>query len=128
MTVLLDTHTLLWAKISPELLSRTAAGIIRNQNNVIFISAATAWEIATKVRAGKLLGAERIERDFLEMVEDSGFTLMPIEVAHGLRAGRFTAAHRDPFDRILAAQAMAYDIPIISRDKKLDEFSIRRIW
>ena len=91
MRVLLDTHTLLWAKISPEKLSRQA-------------------------------------RDFLDIMEDSGYTLLPIDAANALRAGRFTAPHRDPFDRMISAQALASDMPILSKDTKLDAFGIRRLW
>jgi PIN domain nuclease of toxin-antitoxin system len=77
--VLVDTHTLLWAKISPEKLSRHAAEIIADPLNVIFVSAVSAWEIATKVRLGKLPGFERLERDLLEVMEESGYTLLSIE-------------------------------------------------
>jgi PIN domain nuclease of toxin-antitoxin system len=119
---------LLWAKISPEKLSLQATGIIADQRNVVFVSAASAWEISTKVRLGKLPGAERLERDFLEMMEESGYTLLPIDAANALRAGRLTAPHRDPFDRMIAAQALVSDIPILSKDPKLDAFGIRRIW
>jgi PIN domain nuclease of toxin-antitoxin system len=126
--VLLDTHTLIWAKISPEKLSRQAAEIMADPLNVVFVSAVTAWELATKVRRGKLPGAERLEREFLETMEESGYTLLPIDAEHALRAGRLTASHADPFDRMLAAQALASDIPILSKDAKLDAFGVRRIW
>jgi PIN domain nuclease of toxin-antitoxin system len=126
--VLLDTHTLLWAKISPERLSRQAAEIMADPLNVVFVSAVSAWEIATKVRLGKLPGMERLERDFLEIMEESGYTLLPIEAANALRAGRLTAPHRDPFDRMLAAQALTSDIPILSKDPTLDAFGVRRLW
>ena len=128
MRVLLDTHTLLWAKISPEKLGRQAAEILAQPLNVIFVSAASAWEIATKVRLGKIPGLERLERDFLEIMEQSGYTLLPIDVANALRAARFTAPHRDPFDRMIAAQALAMDMPILSKDTKLDAFGVRRLW
>jgi PIN domain nuclease of toxin-antitoxin system len=126
--VLLDTHTLLWAKISPEKLSRQAAEIMAAPLNVVFVSAVSAWEIATKVRLRKLPGLERLERDFLEIMEQSGYTLLPIDAANALRASRFTAPHRDPFDRIIAAQALAMDIPVLSKDLKLDAFGVRRLW
>jgi PIN domain nuclease of toxin-antitoxin system len=126
--VLLDTHALLWAKISPEKLGRRAAEIMAQPLNVVFVSAASAWEIATKVRLGKLPGLERLERDFLEIMEQSGYTLLPIDVANALRAARFTAPHRDPFDRMIAAQALAMDIPVLSKDPKLDAFGVRRLW
>jgi PIN domain nuclease of toxin-antitoxin system len=128
LRVLLDTHTLLWATLSPSFLSRQAAAIIANERNVIFVSAASAWEIASKVRLGKLPGAEALERDFLEIMEQAGYTLLSIDVQSALRAGRLTAQHRDPFDRMIAAQALASDIPILSTDSRLDAFGIRRIW
>jgi PIN domain nuclease of toxin-antitoxin system len=126
--VLLDTHTLIWAKISPRSLSRQVAKIMADPLNEILVSAATAWEIATKVRLGKLPGVESLERDFLKTMEDSGYTLLPIEAESALRAGRLIADHGDPFDRIIAAQALAMDIPVLSKDPKLDVFGIRRLW
>lgn len=128
MRALLDTHTLLWAMVEPSLLSRKVAKVMADESSSIFVSAASAWEIATKVRLGKLPTAERIERDFLLLMEGAGYTLLPIDTATALRAGRFTGSHRDPFDRILAAQALTDDIPILSKDSKLDTFNIRRIW
>ncbi len=128
MRVLLDTHTLIWAKISPASLSRQVAEIMADPLNEIFVSVATAWEIATKVRLGKLPGAEGLERDFLKTMEDSGYTLLPIEAESALRAGRLIADHGDPFDRIIAAQALAMDIPVLSTDTKLDAFGVRRLW
>jgi PIN domain nuclease of toxin-antitoxin system len=126
--VLLDTHALLWAVLSPSTLSRKASAVIADESNIILVSAASAWEIATKVRLGKLPGAETFEREFLDVVDDAGYTLLPIDAASALRAGRLTSEHRDPFDRILAAQALAQDIPILSTDAKLDTFGIRRLW
>ena len=128
MKVLLDTHTLLWAALSPSSLSPSVAEIIAEDSNVILVSAASAWEIATKVRLGRLPGAEKLEKEFLDVMEDAGYTLTPISAAVALRAGRFVAEHRDPFDRVLAAQAVADDIPILSSDEKLDSFGIQRIW
>lgn len=102
--------------------------MVNNEANTILVSAASAWEIATKVRIGKLPGAEKFEREFLERIDLAGYTLLPIDAAAALRAGRLTGDHRDPFDRIIAAQALADDIPILSKDPKLDSFGIRRIW
>jgi PIN domain nuclease of toxin-antitoxin system len=126
--VLLDTHTLLWATLSPSDLSPKVAGIIADESNVILVSAASAWEIATKVRLGRLPGAETLEKEFLDVMENSGYTLVPINASVALRAGRFRSEHRDPFDRVLAAQALANDIPILSTDAKLDSFGVERIW
>jgi PIN domain nuclease of toxin-antitoxin system len=94
--VLLDTHTLLWATLSPASLSRQASAIIADGVNVILVSAASAWEIATKVRLGKLPGAETLEREFLDVMDDAGYTLLPIDAESALRAGRLTSEHRDP--------------------------------
>jgi PIN domain nuclease of toxin-antitoxin system len=126
--VLLDTHTLIWASLSRASLSHNAAVIIADPANEILVSVASAWEIATKVRLGKFPDAAPFERRFLEAVDEAGYILLPIEAETALRAGRFTAAHGDPFDRIIAAQALALDIPVISLDAKLDQFGVRRIW
>lgn len=128
MRVLLDTHTLLWAALAPEYLSRIAARTVQNPANTILVSAASAWEIATKVRIGKLPGAEQFEREFLERMEMSGYELLPLNVPTALRAGRLTGDHRDPFDRMIAAQALAEDIPVLSADPRLDSFGVRRLW
>ena len=128
MKVLLDTHTLLWATLSPASLSREASAIIADEGNVILVSAASAWEIATKVRIGKLPGAETLEREFLDVMEDAGYTLLGIDAECALRAGRLGGEHRDPFDRMIAAQAIAEDIAVLSADPQLDTFGIRRIW
>ncbi len=128
MKVLLDTHALLWATLAPASLSREASALIADESNVILVSAASAWEIATKVRLGKLPGAERLEREFLDVMEAAGYTLLPIDAASALRAGRLPGDHRDPFDRMIAAQALADDLLVLSIDSKLDSFAIRRIW
>lgn len=127
MKVLFDTHVLLWASLAPANLSPGSTAIIADATNTILVSAASAWEIATKVRNGKLPGAETLERDFIDFMRRAGYTLLPIDVETALRAGRLPGEHRDPFDRILAAQALAQDIPILSSDPKLDLFGVRRI-
>lgn len=127
MRVLLDTHTLLWALVEPDRLSQNASRAIKNATSIC-VSAASAWEIATKVRLGKFPGAERIEKDLLELMGRSGYELLSIDTDHVLRAGRLAGDHRDPFDRMIAAQAIAEDIPVISKDPKLDVFGIRRLW
>lgn len=128
MRVLLDTCTLIWAALSPLALSPAVREIISDEGNVILVSAASAWEIATKVRAGKLPGAEKLERDFLEVLDGAGYTPLSIDVGTALRAGRLVAEHRDPFDRMIAAQALALDIPVLSPDSLLDQFGVRRMW
>nr|WP_218892252.1 type II toxin-antitoxin system VapC family toxin [Granulicella arctica] len=125
---MLDTHTLLWAVLSPAALSQKASAIIADEGNVILVSAASAWEIATKVRLGKLPGAETLEREFLDVMEDAGYTMLAIDAGSALRAGRLTGEHRDPFDRMIAAQALGGDLLVLSRDVQLDLFGVRRVW
>jgi PIN domain nuclease of toxin-antitoxin system len=126
--VLLDTCTVIWATLSPSALSRDVREIVADESNVIFVSAASAWEIATKVRLNKLPGAEKLERNFMDVMDAAGYTSLAIDIPSALRAGRFVAAHRDPFDRMIAAQALAQDIPVLSPDHQLDQFAVRRIW
>lgn len=128
MKVLLDTHTLLWATLSPSSLSEGAAAVIADEANTVLVSAASAWEIATNVRLGRLPGAETLEQEFLDLMEDAGYTLRSINPEDALRAGRLASDHRDPFDRMIVAQVLADDIPVISADAKLDTFNVRRIW
>ena len=126
--ILVDTHALLWAATAPFRLSSKAAERMRDLNVILFVSAATAWEIATKVRVGRLPQAKELEADFLQLVEEAGYRLLTIDAALALRAARLPGKHRDPFDRIIAAHAIAEDIPVISADPKLDGFGVRRIW
>jgi PIN domain nuclease of toxin-antitoxin system len=128
VTVLLDTCTLIWASLSPKSLTPKARKIIADKNNTILVSAASAWEIATKVRLGKLPGVEILERDFVNAINGAGYTALVIDTESALRAGRFTMAHRDPFDRMIAAQALALDIPVLSPDSQFDGFGVRRMW
>jgi PIN domain nuclease of toxin-antitoxin system len=126
--VLLDTCTVIWATLAPSSLSQPAREVIVDEGNVVLVSAASAWEIATKVRAGKLPGAEKLERDYLEVMDSAGYTELAIDTASALRAGRLVAEHRDPFDRMIAAQALALDVAVVSPDVQLDQFGVRRLW
>jgi PIN domain nuclease of toxin-antitoxin system len=125
---LLDTCTLIWATLSPASLGRQARETLADEENVILVSAASAWEIATKVRLGKLPGAEKLEQDYLAVMDMAGYTLLPIDAESALRAGRLTAEHKDSFDRMIAAQALALDVAVLSPDPQLDQFGVRRIW
>lgn len=109
-------------------LSKTARAIIADPDTEVFVSAASAWEIATKVRLGRLPMAEEFEANFLDDMQVAGYSLREITVEDGLRTGRLTGVHQDPFDRMIAAQALNDDIAVISADPKLDGFGIRRIW
>jgi PIN domain nuclease of toxin-antitoxin system len=128
MRVLLDTCTLIWATLSPSALSSEAQKVIADEGNTILVSAASAWEIATKVRLGKLPGAEKLESNYLEVMEAAGYNLLAIDTESALRAGRLVAEHLDPFDRMIAAQALGLDIPVLSPDAVFEQFGVRRMW
>jgi PIN domain nuclease of toxin-antitoxin system len=128
MQILLDTCTVIWATLSSKAISPRARRLLIDDANVILVSAASAWEIATKVRSGKMPEAEQLEKNFLEAMEIAGYTLLPIDAASALRAARLPGPHRDPFDRMIAAQALSLDIPVITPDKLFDQFGVRRIW
>ncbi|TXI42564.1 MAG: type II toxin-antitoxin system VapC family toxin [Nitrosomonas sp.] len=128
MKALLDTHTLLWWLDGDEQLSLTARSWIEIPEHRILVSAASAWEIATKVRIGKLPGAQAVAANFHECLISQGFAPLDITADHALRAGSLPGPHRDPFDRMLIAQAQALNIPLISNENLFDHYGVRRIW
>jgi len=126
--ILLDTHTLLWAAFDEEALSALARRIIQSPSNEIIVSAASAWEIATKYRLGKLDFAQDLAENFVSEVTAAGYLLLPISPEHAHRAGLLPGDHKDPFDRMLAAQAIHENVPLLSNDSLLDVFGVRREW
>lgn len=128
MEVILDTHALLWWFAGSDRMSSTARGLIEDPRVLVHVSAASAWEIATKHRLGRLPGAGPLATGFVEQTRGQGFELLDIGAADAQRAGALPGPHRDPFDRMLAAQALARDIALISSDVVLDGWSVRRLW
>ncbi len=125
MRALLDTHALLWWLSDDPALSQTARKFIVEVKNTAVISAALAWEIAIKVRLGKLPTAADLAADFVGCVRREGFELLAISAEHAIRAGLLAGAHKDPFDRILIAQAQAEGLPIISNELVFDAYGVR---
>ncbi|WP_167133340.1 type II toxin-antitoxin system VapC family toxin [Paramicrobacterium chengjingii] len=125
---LLDTHVLLWWFTNDERLSTNAHEIIGDQSNDIYVSAASAWEIATKTRLGKLSDVPKAVEKYGELSTAQGFSHLSVTYRHGLLAGGFDAAHRDPFDRMLAAQSQLEDVPLVSRDQAFAEFYVDVVW
>lgn len=128
MQALLDTHALLWWLLDEVALMRRAHKVIEETTNDIFVSAASAWEIATKMRLGKLPQATELVADFSGCLRRGAFETLPISAEHAIRAGLLPGPYRDPFDRMLAAQAQAENLPIISNDAVFDAYGVRRIW
>jgi len=125
---LLDTHALLWWLSDDPGLSLRARKLIAETSNTVLVSAASAWEIATKVRLGKLSTAANLAADFSGYLEREGFESLPISVEHAVRAGLLAGAHKDPFDRMLIAQSQAENIPLVSKETLFDAYGLRRIW
>ena len=128
MKLLLDTHALLWWFTDDPKLSLVARNAIADEANVILVSAASAWEIATKYRLGKLQQASEAVSRFNELIAADGFTHLPITHLHALRAGAFDLDHRDPFDRMLAAQSEIERAPLVTLDPAFAVFGIRTYW
>jgi PIN domain nuclease of toxin-antitoxin system len=128
MRLLLDTHALLWWLDGSRRLSRKARAAIGDEATSVFVSAASAWEITTKARLGKLPGAVDVAADVAGCVAGQGFSAMDITILHAQRAGRLPGAHRDPFDRMLIAQAQLEDLPIVSDDDVFDGYGVTRFW
>lgn len=128
MRFLLDTHVLLWWLTDDPQLSPQSRTIIMDEANTILVSSASAWEIATKHRLGKLeIGAIVVPR-FNELVQLDGFEHLPITYLHTLKAGSYPVEHRDPFDRMLAAQSDLEAAVLITRDTAFEAFRTRTIW
>ena len=128
MRFLIDTHALLWWLSDDPALSDAARESMADTANVLVVSAACAWEISTKVRLGKLLGAANLAADFSGYMLREGFTTLDITIDHAVRAGLLPGPHRDPFDRMLIAQAQAEGAPVVSNESVFDAYGVQRIW
>ena len=128
MRALLDTDALLWWLSDDPALSRRAREAIANTKNTLIVSAASAWEVATKVRLGKLPTAANLASDFAGHLQREGFETLAISTEHAIRAGLLAGSLRDPFDRMLIAQAQAENMPLVSNETLFDDYGIRRLW
>ncbi len=128
MRILLDTHALLWAGSAPAKLTAQARSLIESFSSEVLVSAASAWEIATKVRIGKLPQAAAFSAEMPRRLELLGFHPLAVTMEHALRAGQLPGSHKDPFDRMLIAQAQAENLVLISNERVFDAYGIRRIW
>ena len=128
MRLLLDTHALLWWLTDDRSLPASARKLIARGSNTIVVSSASAWEIAIKVRLGKLPMAVDLVADLERVLVQESFEALAISVDHSVRAGLLPGPHRDPFDRILIAQSQAEGLPIVSNDEAFDGYGIRRLW
>jgi PIN domain nuclease of toxin-antitoxin system len=126
--LLLDSHALFWFVEGDSRLSAGACEAIRDPANAVYVSAVTAWEIANKFRLGKWPGAQELANDLVSIMSDLSFEPLPISLAHARHAGVLHSEHRDPFDRMLAAQAEIEDIPLVTADPAFRNFNVRILW
>lgn len=128
MRLLLDTHALLWWFLGDLSLSPAARQAIDLPESDVYVSAASAWEIATKFRLGKLPIPAAVAIDLEEMVQAEGFRPLPVTFRHGHLAGILAIQHKDPFDRMLIAQAIGEKLTLISNEQLFDGFGVTRLW
>jgi PIN domain nuclease of toxin-antitoxin system len=126
--ILIDTHYVLWSAMNSTRMEPWARKLIADLNNEILVSAASVYEISLKFRYGKIPEAVEFESDLIVNIEDRlGYMLLPLEPESMMRAARFEDSHADPFDRMIAAQAIQNNLPILSADAKLEAFGVRRL-
>lgn len=128
MRLLLDTHALLWWLFDDPALSAPARTAIASQENTVFVSGASAWEISTKWRLGRLPEAGAAVRRLPELVAEAGFHPLPIGLAHAIAAGTLEFEHRDPFDRMLIAQTVLEGLVLVTRDETISQICEQTLW
>ncbi|MYD52638.1 MAG: type II toxin-antitoxin system VapC family toxin [Dehalococcoidia bacterium] len=128
MRLLLDTHAFIWWFAGSEQLPQSARRLIEADDNDVLISAASAWEIATKHRKGKLPEADPLVRDMTGAIADQDFEELSVTVDDAARAGALPGPLRDPFDRMLIAQALSRNLVLISNESLFDRYDVRRLW
>jgi PIN domain nuclease of toxin-antitoxin system len=124
---LLDTHVVVWWLEDADRLSRRAATLLADRDNTILISAAVGWELAIKISLGKMKPRSILE-GLDHLLAQEAFSELPITLEMAVRAGLLPPHHRDPFDRMLVAQAQSLNAPIVSADAILDKYGVRRLW
>lgn len=128
MKFFLDTHTFLWFVDESPQLAAHSRQLIEDGNNEVHVSVASIWEMAIKVSLNKLEVPAAFETFISQQLAANDFLLLPVEVTHPRVVTSLPFHHKDPFDRLLAAQALAENIPVISADSKLDPYGIQRVW
>ena len=128
MRLLLDTHTILWWSEDDHRLGATARQLLSNGTDELLVSPVSAYEMTFKHQLGKLPSASRLLADLDGYLVEQGFGVLPIGWHHAELAGRLPVEHRDPFDRLLIAQALSDQLTVLSNDEAFDRFGVRRLW
>jgi PIN domain nuclease of toxin-antitoxin system len=128
MRILFDSHALVWFLAGDARFSRRARSAAKEEDAAVCVSAVTAWEVTNKVRIGKWPEAAALAESFLETIARHGFEPLPITLEHARLAGSLRGPHRDPFDRMLAAQAQVEGIPLVTADPVFHGLGVRVLW
>ena len=128
MKLILDTHAVIWFFLGDDRLSARARSALGDTENAVFLSAVSAIEITTKYRIGKLREAKGLADRLQQMAAEQGFIELPVSVSHAHLAGSMAIAHKDPFDRMLIAQAQLEKALLVSNEALFDGFGVRRLW
>ena len=127
MNYFLDTHALIWFLNGDDKLSKKSKQLIESQTNLKFISIATIWEIAIKISLGKFK-FEKGFGDFINLINENGFEIIPISIEHALKVSTLEFIHRDPFDRLIIAQSITENLTIITKDEYIKKYNVKTIW
>jgi PIN domain nuclease of toxin-antitoxin system len=125
---LIDTHCWLWAMVAPDRLNAAATELIGSDENTVVFSAVSAWEIAIKVGLGKLQLPEPVDNYVVSRIDDQAMKPMPVYIHHALRVAELPPHHRDPFDRLLIAQAQIEGLPLMTADAAIAAYDVEIIW
>jgi len=128
LAYLLDSHALLWWWFDPDRLSGPVRSLLSDAENQVLVSAASVWELSLKHQLGKLPELASAIADLPGLLQADGFEALPISLAHGIRAGGYSQPHRDPFDRMLAAQAELDRLVLLTADPQLSTFPCQTLW
>ncbi len=128
MQVLIDTHSLLWFCLNDAQLSRAAHDVMTDDGNELFVSPASFWELAIKISQGKYSLPKPLDEFLHTVLDEQNFNVVPISVAHVASVSSLPFHHKAPFDRMLVAQSLVQDWPIVSKDDSLDAYGVNRIW
>ncbi len=128
MKLLLDTHVFIWWDSDPARLSRTAAALLNDPEHVLMLSVASLWEMQIKHQLGKITLHVPLADTIIHQQSTNGLVLLPITPIHVYGVGSLPLAHKDPFDRLLAAQALAEDAALVTADAALSAYPIRVLW